>query len=85
MSDTELALREFERFLVNGMTKTGQIAKGNFTFSRRVPPCPESLVVRNRDELLKKLEEAHAEVERGNVFTVDEVFERLNSKYGLQA
>ena len=47
-------------------------------------PAPERLIVRSHDELLKKLEEAEADIKAGNTSSADEVFARLRGKYGLQ-
>lgn len=61
------------------------VSEGISNFLKRLPPPPDSIVVRNNEELLRKLEEAEAYAESGHYSTADEVFERLNKKYGLQA
>jgi len=52
---------------------------------RRLPPPPARLLVKDDAELLEKLEEAAAYAESGHAFTAEEVFERLDRKYGFQA
>ncbi|MGN1305144.1 MAG: hypothetical protein ACI4YB_08930 [Oscillospiraceae bacterium] len=43
--------------------------------------APERVIVKNRSELYKKLDEAEEDIRLGKVHTVDEVFDRLRDKY----
>jgi DNA-damage-inducible protein J len=59
-------------------TETGQ-----FYIERKLPPPPARIVVKNDTELLAKLEEADAYAESGHYSMPEEVYERLERKYGL--
>jgi len=43
-------------------------------------PAPERVIIRSRNDLINKLDEAEEDLRAGNVSTVDEVFNRLRSK-----
>ncbi len=46
-------------------------------------PAPERVIVRSKEELYKKLDEAEAEFQAGKTYTADKVFGRLREKYGV--
>ena len=46
-------------------------------------PAPERVIVRNKKELYKKLEEAEEDIRCGRTYTADEVFSRMRDEYGL--
>lgn len=46
-------------------------------------PAPERVIVRSKEELYQKLNEAEEDIRSGNTYTVDEVFNGLRGKYGL--
>lgn len=43
-------------------------------------PAPERVIVRNKEELCKKLEEAETDVREGRTYPADEVFDRLRAQ-----
>lgn len=43
-------------------------------------PAPERVIVRNKEKLCKKLEEAEADVREGRTYPADEVFDRLRAQ-----
>ncbi|MGN1417632.1 MAG: type II toxin-antitoxin system RelB/DinJ family antitoxin [Oscillospiraceae bacterium] len=46
-------------------------------------PAPERIIVRNKEELYKKLDEAEDDVRSGRTSSADETFGRLRDKYGI--
>lgn len=46
-------------------------------------PAPERVIVRNKEELYKKLDEAEDDVRSGRTSSADETFGRLRDKYGI--
>ena len=55
---------------------------GGIPFEVKVP-APERIIVKNKEELYQKLEEAENEIKSGNYSSSDEVFGRLSDKYGI--
>lgn len=55
---------------------------GGIPFEVKVP-APERIIVKNKEDLYKKLEEAENEIKSGNYSSSDEVFGRLRDKYGI--
>ena len=55
---------------------------GGIPFEVKVP-APERIIVKNKEELYQKLEEAENEIKSGNYSSSDEVFGRLRDKYGI--
>lgn len=46
-------------------------------------PAPKSVIVRNEQELKAKLEKSQQDVLQGRTTSADEVYSRLEAKYGL--
>lgn len=46
-------------------------------------PTPERVIVRNKEELYKKLDEAEDDVRSGRTSSADKTFGRLRDKYGI--
>lgn len=46
-------------------------------------PAPERLIVRSKDDLLQKLQDAEEDVKNGKYFSADEVFGIMREKYGI--
>ena len=46
-------------------------------------PAPERVIVRNRADLERKLDEAEEDIRAGRTMTADEMFGRLGERYGL--
>ena len=55
---------------------------GGIPFEVKVP-APERIIVKSKEELYQKLEEAENEIKSGNYSSSDEVFGRLRDKYGI--
>ena len=55
---------------------------GGIPFEVKVP-APERIIVKNKEDLYQKLEEAENEIKSGNYSSSDEVFDRLRDKYGI--
>lgn len=55
---------------------------GGIPFEVKVP-APERIIVKNKEDLYQKLEEAENEIGSGNYSSSDEVFGRLRDKYGI--
>ena len=55
---------------------------GGIPFEVKVP-APERIIVKNKEDLYQKLEEAENEIKSGNYSSSDEVFGRLRDKYGI--
>ena len=55
---------------------------GGIPFEVKVP-APERIIVKNKEDLYQKLEEAENEIKSGNYASSDEVFDRLRDKYGI--
>lgn len=55
---------------------------GGIPFEVKVP-APEHIIVKNKEDLYQKLEEAENEIKSGNYSSSDEVFGRLRDKYGI--
>lgn len=55
---------------------------GGIPFEVKVP-APERIIVKNKEDLYHKLEEAENEIKSGNYSSSDEAFGRLRDKYGL--
>lgn len=55
---------------------------GGIPFDVKVP-APERIIVKNKEDLYQKLEEAENEIKSGNYSSSDEVFGRLRDKYGI--
>ena len=53
------------------------------SFLKQIPPPPARVVVKSRAELIKKLEEADEQIQKGDCMTFEEFRERLNAKYGI--
>ena len=46
-------------------------------------PAPEHIIMRSNDELIAKLDESEKDIEEGRTSPTDEVYSRLETKYGL--
>ena len=46
-------------------------------------PASERVIVRSKEELYQKLNEAEEDIRSGSTYTVDEVFSNLRGKYGI--
>ena len=46
-------------------------------------PAPECVIVRNKEDLYKKLEEAEDDIRCGRTSTADEVFNKMRDEYDL--
>lgn len=46
-------------------------------------PAPERVIVRNKAELAAKLEESEKDIAEGRTVPADEVFSKLEAKYGI--
>ena len=46
-------------------------------------PAPGSVIVRNEDELIERLEEGERCISEGRVHPANELFEKLESEYGV--
>lgn len=46
-------------------------------------PAPERLIVRSKDDLLQKLQEAEEDVKNGRYSSADEFFGIMREKYGI--
>ena len=46
-------------------------------------PAPERVIVRSEEELLTKLEESERDIAEGRTIPADEVFSKLEAKYGI--
>ncbi|MCH5193876.1 MAG: hypothetical protein J1F11_07950 [Oscillospiraceae bacterium] len=46
-------------------------------------PAPERVIVRSKEELYQKLNEAEIDIRSGSTYTADEVFDSLRGKYGI--
>lgn len=55
---------------------------GGIPFEVKVP-ASERIIVKNKEDLYHKLEEAENEINSGNYSSSDEAFGRLRNKYGL--
>lgn len=55
---------------------------GGLPFEVKIP-APERVIVRNRADLERKLDEAEEDIRAGRTTTVDEMFGRLGERYGL--
>ncbi len=55
---------------------------GGIPFEVKVP-APECIIVKNKEDLYQKLDEAENEIKSGNYSSSDEVFGRLRDKYGI--
>ncbi len=55
---------------------------GGIPFEVKVP-APERIIVKSKEDLYQKLEEAENEIKSGNYSSSDEVFDRLRDKYGI--
>lgn len=55
---------------------------GGIPFDVKVP-APERIIVKNKEDLYQKLDEAENEIKSGNYSSSDEVFGRLRDKYGI--
>ena len=55
---------------------------GGIPFDVKIP-APERVIVRSEEELSQKLSEAIEDVKNGKTVPADEVFKRLEEKYGI--
>ncbi len=55
---------------------------GGIPFDVKVPAC-ERIIVHNEEELLAKLDESEKNIEQGETYSADEMYARLEAKYGL--
>lgn len=55
---------------------------GGLPFDVRLP-MPKEVMVRDRADLLQKLEEAEADIRNGKVSSPEDAFGRIRGKYGL--
>lgn len=55
---------------------------GGIPFEVKVP-APKCIIVKNKEDLYQKLDEAENEIKSGNYSSSDEVFGRLRDKYGI--
>jgi len=57
---------------------------GGLPFDVKVPPAPESVMVRNAEELYEKLNVGMEQIKAGKVIDADLVMARLREQYGFQ-
>jgi len=57
---------------------------GGLPFDVRIPLAPESVIVRNKEELYEKLSLGAEQIVEGKVIDADTAMARLSDKYGLQ-
>ena len=57
---------------------------GGLPFDVRIPMAPESVMVRNKEDLYEKLGVAMGQINEGKVIDADVVMERLRDEYGFQ-
>lgn len=57
---------------------------GGIPFDVRVPPAPESIIVRSKEDLYEKLSVGMKQIEEGKVIDADIVMAQLRDKYGFQ-
>lgn len=55
---------------------------GGLPFEVRLP-VPERVIVRSKEDLQRKLQEGEEDIKAGRVTAAEEVFEELESKYGV--
>jgi len=57
---------------------------GALPFDVRVPTAPESVMIRSKEELYKKLDIGTEQIKEGKVIDADVAMARLGDKYGFQ-
>ena len=57
---------------------------GGLPFDVRVPLAPESVIVRNNEDLYEKLSVGMEQIEEGKVLNADVAMSKLREKYGFQ-